>query len=177
MSRLFARPDSIYLENTVCRLSGTTGFAVDWSAIHARIKAMLRAVFEGAARVHPEMHDPHARAMYGVDVMLDQEMQPKLLEVRQLWLTRPPRLQVSIWMGLVVVFQNLRELSILSNESFRSCNLAFAFNSKIWPLRDQSNLGKGSCNDFAFCSANAYFLLYVHRSLTARIRCVLASTM
>ncbi|GAQ82856.1 Putative tubulin-tyrosine ligase [Klebsormidium nitens] len=58
-----------------------TDHNVKWSGIHERIRAMLREVFEGAARVHPEMHDPHARAMYGVDVMLDSDMQPKLLEI------------------------------------------------------------------------------------------------
>jgi hypothetical protein len=155
---------------------------VEWAAIHARIKAMLRAVFEGAARVHPKMHDPRARAMYGVDVMLDQEMQPKLLEVRQLCLTRPPYLQVPIWIGLVVVFQLLRERSILSNESFRSCNLAFAFNSNLWSHTGHtrhSGINPTSARAVATISlsANAYFLLYVLRSLTARIRCVLASTM
>uniref|UniRef100_A0A2N9H5T5 Tubulin--tyrosine ligase-like protein 12 SET-like domain-containing protein n=1 Tax=Fagus sylvatica TaxID=28930 RepID=A0A2N9H5T5_FAGSY len=38
-------------------------------------------VFEGAAVVHPEMHSPRSRAIYGVDVMLDSSFQPKLLEV------------------------------------------------------------------------------------------------
>lgn len=42
---------------------------------------MIRSVFESAAVVHPEMHSPTSRAMYGVDVMLDCQFQPKLLEV------------------------------------------------------------------------------------------------
>lgn len=42
---------------------------------------MIRSVFEAAAKVHPEMHSPMSRAMYGVDVMLDTNFQPKLLEV------------------------------------------------------------------------------------------------
>lgn len=42
---------------------------------------MIRSVFESAASLHPEMHDPKSRAMYGVDVMLDASFQPKLLEV------------------------------------------------------------------------------------------------
>lgn len=43
---------------------------------------MIRSVFESAAVVHPEMHSPFSRAMYGLDVMLDSSFQPKLLEVR-----------------------------------------------------------------------------------------------
>lgn len=49
--------------------------------IHSRVKKMIRSVFEAAAKVHPEMHSPTSRAMYGVDVMLDTNFQPKLLEV------------------------------------------------------------------------------------------------
>lgn len=54
---------------------------VKWLDIHQRVKSMIRSVFESAASVHPEMHDPKSRAMYGVDVMLDASFQPKLLEV------------------------------------------------------------------------------------------------
>lgn len=55
--------------------------AVQWSDIQQRIKKMIRSVFESAAIVHPEMHSTTSRAMYGVDVMLDNRYQPKLLEV------------------------------------------------------------------------------------------------
>lgn len=44
---------------------------------------MIRSVFEAAAAVHPEMHSPKSRAIYGVDVMLDASFCPKLLEVRR----------------------------------------------------------------------------------------------
>lgn len=54
---------------------------VKWLAIHLRITKMLRSVFESAAAVHPEMQNSQSRAMYGVDVMLDSQFQPKLLEV------------------------------------------------------------------------------------------------
>lgn len=55
--------------------------AVEWLEIHQRIRNMIQSVFESATRVHPEMHSPTSRAMYGVDVMLDCSFQPKLLEV------------------------------------------------------------------------------------------------
>ncbi|KAM7274477.1 hypothetical protein ACFE04_016343 [Oxalis oulophora] len=54
---------------------------VKWMDIHQRVKTMIRSVFEAAAVVHPEMHSPTSRAMYGVDVMIDSSFQPKLLEV------------------------------------------------------------------------------------------------
>lgn len=60
--------------------------AVQWLDIHQRVKQMIRSVFESAAAVHPEMHSPTSRAMYGVDVMLDCRYQPKLLEVRETFL-------------------------------------------------------------------------------------------
>ncbi|KAF4363502.1 hypothetical protein F8388_016465 [Cannabis sativa] len=54
---------------------------VKWLDIHERVKGMIRSVFEAAASVHPEMHSPNSRAIYGVDVMLDSSYSPKLLEV------------------------------------------------------------------------------------------------
>lgn len=42
---------------------------------------MIRSVFEAAVAVHPEMHNPKSRAIYGIDVMLDASFSPKLLEV------------------------------------------------------------------------------------------------
>ncbi|KGN66300.1 tubulin--tyrosine ligase-like protein 12 [Cucumis sativus] len=54
---------------------------VKWLDIHSRVRSMIRSVFESAAVVHPEMHSPFSRAMYGLDVMLDSSFQPKLLEV------------------------------------------------------------------------------------------------
>ncbi|EEF46277.1 protein binding protein, putative [Ricinus communis] len=54
---------------------------VKWSDIHQRVRNMIRSVFEAATLVHPEMHNPNSRAMYGVDVMLDSSFHPKLLEI------------------------------------------------------------------------------------------------
>lgn len=54
---------------------------VNWEGIGREVEVMLREVFVAAATVHPEMQHPRARAIYGVDVMLDHCFQPKLLEV------------------------------------------------------------------------------------------------
>lgn len=54
---------------------------VIWLDIHQKIRSMIRAVFDSAATVHPDMHSPMSRAIYGVDVMLDSCFKPKLLEV------------------------------------------------------------------------------------------------
>lgn len=54
---------------------------VQWKHIHEKVRATLRQVFEAPGLVHPEMHSPTARAMYGVDLMLDANFEPKLLEV------------------------------------------------------------------------------------------------
>ncbi|PKI43487.1 tubulin--tyrosine ligase-like protein 12 isoform X1 [Punica granatum] len=54
---------------------------VKWLDIHERIRKMVRSVFEAAAGVHPEMHSPMSRAIYGIDVMLDSNFRPKLLEI------------------------------------------------------------------------------------------------
>ncbi|KAL2945111.1 Tubulin--tyrosine ligase-like protein 12 [Bienertia sinuspersici] len=54
---------------------------VKWLDIHQRVRNMIRSVFEAAATVHPEMHSPKGRAIYGVDIMLDASFNPKLLEV------------------------------------------------------------------------------------------------
>jgi tubulin--tyrosine ligase-like protein 12 len=42
---------------------------------------MIRRVFESASVVHPEMQNEFCRAIYGVDVMLDNKFKPKILEV------------------------------------------------------------------------------------------------
>ncbi|XP_066399431.1 uncharacterized protein [Miscanthus floridulus] len=54
---------------------------VKWLDIHESIRSTIRCVFESAAAVHPETQNPFSRAMYGVDVMLDNRFKPKILEV------------------------------------------------------------------------------------------------
>jgi tubulin--tyrosine ligase-like protein 12 len=52
--------------------------------MHDRIRKMIRCIFESAALVQPEMHNPRSRAIYGIDVMLDNLFMPKILEVHLL---------------------------------------------------------------------------------------------
>uniref|UniRef100_A0ACD5WEV0 Uncharacterized protein n=1 Tax=Avena sativa TaxID=4498 RepID=A0ACD5WEV0_AVESA len=54
---------------------------VKWLEIHENIRKMIRRVFESASAVHPEMQNTFSRAIYGVDVMLDNKFKPKILEV------------------------------------------------------------------------------------------------
>ncbi|KAM3315688.1 hypothetical protein ACQJBY_034052 [Aegilops geniculata] len=54
---------------------------VKWLEIHESIRIMIRRVFESASAVHPEMQNSFCRAIYGVDVMLDDKFKPKILEV------------------------------------------------------------------------------------------------
>ncbi|XP_044982816.1 tubulin--tyrosine ligase-like protein 12 [Hordeum vulgare subsp. vulgare] len=54
---------------------------VKWLEIHESIRDMIRRVFESTSAVHPEMQNSFCRAIYGVDVMLDNRFKPKILEV------------------------------------------------------------------------------------------------
>ncbi|CAI5945787.1 unnamed protein product [Closterium sp. NIES-64] len=55
---------------------------VTWQSIYQSVQRMLRELLAAAVTVHPEMQpdDDTCRAIYGVDVMLDDHFQPKLLE-------------------------------------------------------------------------------------------------
>ena len=66
---------------------------LEWSAAQGRMRAMLRALFLAAGRgpiaaacfaAAPAEGGafPRARALYGVDVMFDAQLNPKLLEAR-----------------------------------------------------------------------------------------------
>ncbi|CAI5529213.1 unnamed protein product, partial [Closterium sp. Naga37s-1] len=56
--------------------------SVTWQSIDQSVQRMLRELLAAAVTVHPEMQpdDDTCRAIYGVDVMLDDHFQPKLLE-------------------------------------------------------------------------------------------------
>lgn len=42
---------------------------------------MILSVFQAAARQQPGLSCPRARAMYGCDVMVTEDLEPRLLEV------------------------------------------------------------------------------------------------
>eukprot|EP00850_Spirogloea_muscicola_P018426 SM000168S02625 [mRNA] locus=s168:228587:233551:+ [translate_table: standard] len=54
---------------------------VHWATIQTSVNRLLRDLFEAARCIHPEMQSEYSRAMYGCDIMLDNQFQPKLLEV------------------------------------------------------------------------------------------------
>lgn len=49
--------------------------------VHDRIRKLLRLTLLAAQISYPEMHRDTSRAMYGVDIMIDEDdFEPKLLE-------------------------------------------------------------------------------------------------
>ena len=55
-------------------------YPVDWSVIHDRIRKLLRLTLLSAQISYPQMHSETSRAMYGVDIMIDEDdFEPKLL--------------------------------------------------------------------------------------------------
>ena len=55
---------------------------LDWGAAEARMRAMIRSLLTAAGRGPVAAPFPRARALYGVDVMFDTALRPKLLEAR-----------------------------------------------------------------------------------------------
>ncbi|XP_078433351.1 tubulin-tyrosine ligase isoform X2 [Wolffia australiana] len=54
---------------------------IRWLDIHERIRKMIRSTFESASAMHPGMQSSSSRVIYGIDVMVDANFNPKLLEV------------------------------------------------------------------------------------------------
>jgi tubulin--tyrosine ligase-like protein 12 len=54
---------------------------VKWDDVYQNIKIMVKELFLAVKRTHPQMHWPNARSVYGLDVMIDQHFQPKILEM------------------------------------------------------------------------------------------------
>lgn len=53
-----------------------------WEEVNEKIKKMLRNTFIAASTKYPNMQNDKSRAMYGIDVMIDEDtMEPKLLEI------------------------------------------------------------------------------------------------
>lgn len=56
--------------------------SIKWETVQKRINDMFRKTFEAAAAADPPVgfgKTHQSRAMYGIDIMLDQNFQPKLL--------------------------------------------------------------------------------------------------
>ena len=43
-----------------------------WTTINEKIKKMLRLVFIACAKKYPEMQNDKSRAVYGIDIMIDE---------------------------------------------------------------------------------------------------------
>lgn len=53
-----------------------------WTTINDKIKKILRNVFIAVGVKYPQMHDNKSRAVYGIDIMVEEDtMEPKLLEI------------------------------------------------------------------------------------------------
>lgn len=56
-------------------------YTVKWSIVHEKIRQLLIMTLLAAQLKHPEMHSDYSRAVYGVDIMIDEDnFEPKLLE-------------------------------------------------------------------------------------------------
>ena len=54
--------------------------AGSWAAVHGRVARLVYELLAGGVAAHPEMASGRARTLYGVDVMVNSEHQPVLLE-------------------------------------------------------------------------------------------------
>jgi tubulin--tyrosine ligase-like protein 12 len=54
---------------------------IDWEPIYNNIKASVKNMFLLAGKDCPQMCDPYSRAIYGLDVMIEDNLQPKILEI------------------------------------------------------------------------------------------------
>jgi tubulin--tyrosine ligase-like protein 12 len=54
---------------------------ISWTPIYEKIKSAVKDVFLMAGRSCPQMSDPFSRAIYGLDIMIDSSLNPKILEI------------------------------------------------------------------------------------------------
>ncbi len=54
---------------------------IKWTDIYEKIKFSVKNLFLMAGKNCPQMSDPYSRAIYGIDIMIDQELNPRILEV------------------------------------------------------------------------------------------------
>ena len=54
---------------------------VEWSSIYTKIKSAVKNIFLLAGKDCIQMNDPYSRAIYGLDIMIDTDLEPKVLEI------------------------------------------------------------------------------------------------
>ena len=54
---------------------------IEWSLIYDKIKIAVKNTFLTAAITCPQMNDYYARAIYGLDIMIDENLEPYILEL------------------------------------------------------------------------------------------------
>lgn len=56
-------------------------FSSEWAPIQAKIHSLIKTVFALSLDSHPGLAENNACAVYGIDVILDAELEPTLMEV------------------------------------------------------------------------------------------------
>jgi len=54
---------------------------INWNEIYEKIKYNVKNVFLMAGKNCPQMADPYSRSIYGIDIMIDEELNPRILEI------------------------------------------------------------------------------------------------
>jgi hypothetical protein len=54
---------------------------VSWDDIYDKIKSSVKNIFLMAGKDCPQMTDAYSRAIYGLDIMIDEDLEPKVLEL------------------------------------------------------------------------------------------------
>ena len=62
-------------------LSFEAQYKVSWQLVLHKIHALVKHTFLAADILHPQIRNTNSRAVYGIDLMIDDQFQPKLLEI------------------------------------------------------------------------------------------------
>lgn len=54
---------------------------IKWEPLYEKIKQAVKNSFIVAGKDCPQMSDPYSRAVYGLDIMIDSDLQPNILEI------------------------------------------------------------------------------------------------
>ena len=54
---------------------------ISWDNIYEKIKLNVKNLFLMAGKNCPQMSDPYSRSIYGIDIMIDEDLNPRILEV------------------------------------------------------------------------------------------------